>query len=302
MANVKPSEIRAQILRFNAYLRSLAHVQSQPRLPPNLYHYTNAAGLVGIISSNTLYATESRYMNDSSEGIYAHDLVEHHLLRLSKTRRYKRLAMLKADVGLITQLSREDVYVTCFCEDRKLLNQWRVYAGNQGYAIGFNTASLKQFSGQLCRVTYNRAVQNKALSNITEAAAKFLDNLLAKNNYNLEMVDAMNLGFSTFLRWHLTYAALGFKDQAFSAEKEWRLTSIGSDSIQVRHRSGPYGLTPFVLHRPHGKGRLPVTSVTHGPTTSPANAEHAIKSLLVANHYDLKKIKIDGSPLPIRFP
>jgi len=32
-----------------------------------VFHYTDAVGLVGILSSKSLYATDYRYLNDSSE-------------------------------------------------------------------------------------------------------------------------------------------------------------------------------------------------------------------------------------------
>jgi len=35
------------------------------------YHYTDAPGLLGILDSNTLWATDIRHLNDPSEGSYA---------------------------------------------------------------------------------------------------------------------------------------------------------------------------------------------------------------------------------------
>src|SRR5215470_941549 len=36
-------------------------------MPPLLFHYTTQAGLVGIVKSNLLWATNALYLNDSSE-------------------------------------------------------------------------------------------------------------------------------------------------------------------------------------------------------------------------------------------
>lgn len=39
-------------------------------LPESLYHYTDAAGLLGILDNNSLYATHVAYLNDSQELAY----------------------------------------------------------------------------------------------------------------------------------------------------------------------------------------------------------------------------------------
>lgn len=44
-------------------------------LPKHLYHYTTLEGLKGIISSNALWATHYKYLNDSSEVDYARSII-----------------------------------------------------------------------------------------------------------------------------------------------------------------------------------------------------------------------------------
>ena len=43
--------------------------------PSTLFHYTTATGLLGILGSSTLWASDVRFLNDSQEAIYAQDLV-----------------------------------------------------------------------------------------------------------------------------------------------------------------------------------------------------------------------------------
>ena len=43
--------------------------------PRYLYHYTNAQGLLGMLQSNRIWATNSRFMNDPTEIAYATSLV-----------------------------------------------------------------------------------------------------------------------------------------------------------------------------------------------------------------------------------
>ena len=39
-----------------------------------LFHYTTAAGLLGILGSSSLWATDLRFLNDAQEAVYAREL------------------------------------------------------------------------------------------------------------------------------------------------------------------------------------------------------------------------------------
>jgi hypothetical protein len=41
----------------------------------SVFHYTDSAGLLGILKSKSLYATDYRYLNDVSEGSMIRDLI-----------------------------------------------------------------------------------------------------------------------------------------------------------------------------------------------------------------------------------
>ena len=49
----------------------------QPKEPPDLlFHYTNAGGLLGILSTSRIWATNYRFLNDSSEIAYGAAIFE----------------------------------------------------------------------------------------------------------------------------------------------------------------------------------------------------------------------------------
>src|SRR2546430_1425649 len=52
--------------------------------PPLMFHYTDRAGLIGIIQSKTVWATHIRYLNDSSEYSYTSNLALELAKSLSK--------------------------------------------------------------------------------------------------------------------------------------------------------------------------------------------------------------------------
>ncbi|SDY89580.1 hypothetical protein [Nitrosomonas sp. Nm33] len=126
-------------------------------IPPRLFHYTDSAGLLGILNSQQLWATHAFYLNDETEISYTHELVEEIYRDLIKKATPDRIEESYSDHSLwiyrdfLHRLSyktlrakpNSDVYVTCFCENDDLLSQWRVY-GNRGsgYAVGFDVKQL----------------------------------------------------------------------------------------------------------------------------------------------------------------
>ena len=140
--------------------------------PDIVYHYTDAAGLMGILGSGKFWATDLAYLNDHTEFTHGANEVRRVYKRMSKPERDDiETAMLPAFVGrlhddqslanfaALPNMSVLDVLlrellpsiramfifgVTCFCEEGDLLSQWRGYAASAGgYALGFNSKLLR---------------------------------------------------------------------------------------------------------------------------------------------------------------
>src|ERR1035441_8491044 len=105
-----------------------------------LFHYTTAAGLLGILKGSNIWATDLRFLNDAQEAVYARDMVieavttmenpvhrpehwahEHGEPALEEFGRYQGFVLNEM------RNSEFGVYVTCFCESGDLLSQWRGY-------------------------------------------------------------------------------------------------------------------------------------------------------------------------------
>jgi hypothetical protein len=139
--------------------------------PSTLYHYTDAAGLLGIVKGSSwdigdwpemkamlgqaghLLASDVRYMNDSQELKYG---ARFFVTALQNAARDKSLSddARQACAKLAAIFSTDDVFdwqlrcfAACFCEHGDLLSQWRGYAGGAGgYAIGFSRDALSERS------------------------------------------------------------------------------------------------------------------------------------------------------------
>src|SRR6266487_790431 len=135
----------------------------------SVFHYTDSAGLLGILSSKSVFATHYRYLNDVSEGSLIRDLIlpilEDEITEINSKLRDRGLLRgfyethgargnrLQAE-GFYTSLvnSLDDTtppFVLSFCRhtDKKtikhgLLSQWRGYAGSAGFAIEFDEPEL----------------------------------------------------------------------------------------------------------------------------------------------------------------
>jgi hypothetical protein len=135
----------------------------------SVFHYTDSTGLLGILSSKTLFATHYRYLNDVSEGSLIRDLIlpilEDEIAEINPKLRERGLLKgfyethgargnrLQAE-GFYTSLvnSLDDTtppFVLSFCRHTEektikhgLLSQWRGYAGAAGFAIEFDEDEL----------------------------------------------------------------------------------------------------------------------------------------------------------------
>jgi len=140
--------------------------QPEP-LPDNLYHYTDAGGLHGILSGQKLWATHAAYLNDSQEFLYGMQLILDELKQLAgdppqppaslpespEARRellttimpYLMSQALQMHFQQRTEFLRQNAgpFVTCLSAARDQLSQWRGYGAGGGYAIRFDPRALR---------------------------------------------------------------------------------------------------------------------------------------------------------------
>ena len=131
--------LRGPILPLNAV--TLKPVASSPR---ELFHYTTAQGLLGMLQSNSLRATNALYMNDASERRHGNELLS---VVLGENAKHARSPVFKSYSWAVETvayvLSASSVCVFCLTAQRNQLSQWRAYAANGGYCIGFHTDGLR---------------------------------------------------------------------------------------------------------------------------------------------------------------
>src|SRR5438874_3192618 len=133
----------------------------------SVFHYTDIDGLVGILSSKSLFATHYNYLNDLNKGEIIRDLIipilevdftqftQKGLLKANIYERYgtsvhRMLAEIIYDAMRETTNNVSPFFLSSFCEHSResnsykngLLSQWRGYGSAAGFAIEFDKEQL----------------------------------------------------------------------------------------------------------------------------------------------------------------
>lgn len=263
-----------------------------------VYHYTSAAGLIGILSSGVIRGTNAAFLNDLSEIEYGLTVC---LEVLAEERTARTSAIEKRVLDSAIEWMRDDalpdeVYIASFSARRDLLSQWRGYGSADGrFCIGFQ---LSQFSErdilQLPRpVEYSRQNQREQVRHAIAIACKSA----------LESGDDSSRagGWVTSLGFHLRQIMCTFKHEGFQEEAEWRsvtrmypLDDLRSVQFEpVRGIPRPY---ISMLAGSRTSAHLPVVEVCVGNTERLKAAIRATRLLL--ERYGYNNVTVSETETP----
>jgi hypothetical protein len=211
-----------------------------------LYHYTNAVGLQGILASKSLWMSDYRFLNDTSEFHYGRNFVAEAIRRFEvdlkaiSVEAWRLLESLRSKstpsgvVALVGSLSTEG----------DLLSQWRGYNGGKGFSVGINADWLTQNADaqgfSLFPIRYKQDEQNTSADEAVRLLLSMLEDHLRGDPTRVSEV---------VTKWwqRALEVALAFKNEHFREECEYRLASIGQGwptGVQVRPSSA--GLVPYL--------------------------------------------------------
>jgi hypothetical protein len=195
-----------------------------------LYHYTTLNGLLGIVRSNTLWASDIRYMNDSAELKHSADLI--------RVEVQKRITRGRGKVGLLGQFTDwishritngHMLFGASFRSDGNLLSQWRGYSSNgKGVSLGFSAdyilqcAQKQQF--QIGKCIYEPAVQRKLIGQVIDAIESHVEKHISGSTSRQQLAAIYQSVFENIEIDLLRIAAI-LKHPSFREEKEWRIVS-----------------------------------------------------------------------------
>lgn len=277
------------------------------KYPEVLYHYTNQSGLLGILSTQKIWATQINYLNDTKEFWHAFEIAEKALAARVQTTSEpaQRDALNTLQEGL-ELLTNNEIFISSFSEAQDSLSQWRGYVGSQpGFAIGFNFKQLRQIAHGLGAVLepciYGPGDQTTLIARLIESAVvgsiRDIRAFLHPEHRTLTV-----LGSGEFSE-KLTEVAPLIKDQAFREEREWRVVyKTRTGGLPVKYRPGNSMLLPFVELALLQNGFLScIEEIVVGPCAHPKPAEHALEGLLRVTKLGQPVPRIVVSRAPFRY-
>jgi hypothetical protein len=219
-----------------------------------LYHYTTLSGLLGIVRSRALWASDIRYMNDSAELRHAADLI--------KLEVAERIDGGSANVNLLSQFvdwvahritQGHMLFAASFRSHGNLLSQWRSYSEiGKGVSLGFcsdfilRSAERQQF--MIGRCIYEPSRQRMLIRQVVDAVESVGSGLLGATRSTAERSVLYNQAFAAMETNLLRIAAI-LKHPSFREEKEWRVVSpviTNPAEAPILFREGHAMLVPYI--------------------------------------------------------
>jgi Protein of unknown function (DUF2971) len=267
-----------------------------------LFHYTNHDGLLGILDSRAIWATDVRALNDSTEFDAALDWAQGSLMQLKKS---LDSSVARHMNDAIVDVAREKVFVASFSERGDHLSQWRGYGNPQdrrSYSIGFEADVLQKLSlksgFRLEKCIYSESEMNNAVDDLIDFSLICFRNMRSRG---LEDVQADKAIADSF-RSKLLQLAPRYKHSAFLEESEWRFIAVSPTSA-VSERSGRNGARKYITIPLVNNeiDLLPVRKIFVGPTfPSTDQAWDAAGLALTQQH--IGHIALQRSHIPYRDP
>jgi hypothetical protein len=261
--------------------------------PATLWHYTTQHGLLGIVGTNSLWASKVHYLNDSSEFSYtlklADGILEERLRDGSAGLRDRLNAFREA----IPRIDNIHVCVASFSEDPDILSQWRAYGGaSGGYALGFVAQHLRESArGQglfLVKCKYTEAEQRESINHL-------IDRCMSEESTNPDI--ALKCWYFPS---RLARLAPVLKNSSFGEEREWRLIFRPLMVTQMLFREGRSMLVPYARLELKGELNAYLSSVTIGPCPNMSLSIASTAMLLRCHGVKDAESKVIGSKIPYR--
>lgn len=292
----------------------------RPAAPPlndpeaDLWHYSDAGGFIGIVSTHSLWATSLGSLNDSAEYKHGREILDRLVAEVLDSRFVHPIQKeyLKGIVEISdTTATRPGLYVLCASLAAHSLAQWRAYGGSHGHAITLdpkgklailsperreNTTDTIPHGWR--KVLYDAAEQEKlileALSFVAFDAP--IDGRKASASIEEDRSNALVLN----------EVLAHCKEPSFAEEQEVRVLVQAPTPTAVRFRHGATGVTPYLVLtgtsdvgvRPTPEAAaLPIRGAVVGPFTDRAASAEGTVALLSSAGYEEVPVEISTSTL-----
>jgi hypothetical protein len=262
-----------------------------------VWHYTNAAGALGIIESGTLWATSAAMLNDTDEFNHGMRLVDEIWAGQRDRSNYLDIidSWLRIARSKLDFFHRADSYVVCASRVGNSYGQFKDYGE---YALGLS--SFTPLEKVVAPVIPPGVVPLRAAFELGWRTVLYDDETKKEHVVKLlgelsELASIEALGHQDEV--HLAALECVFRSVAymkaeeFAQEQEVRLCGQGMlTNAEVNFRTNEYGITPFIKIRTSAdfpNDRLPLTQIKLGPRIRyPDSAETGLRIALREHKFD----------------
>jgi Protein of unknown function (DUF2971) len=278
--------------------KQMRSVQKKTAVSRPLYHYTDAAGLKGMISNQVFWFTDFRHLNDPTEMHHGMTLAIQSIdVGKNKKDQAGLLYSMLDDLFTFRNFSRVfSFFVACFTRRRDDLGQWRTYGDDgRGFAIGLSRRlfAIEARVGNdptqnvfVSPVFYDDAVTkrrhtrpiNEAVS-IFQLAANYAHRHLKDHRIGVPFLRELAL---QVIASPLIWNCLTCKNTGYKVEDEVRLVVLGQKAkfrkyLRTRFRNGKR--VPYIESHMPLQTRGSIVEIIIGPD-APKNAERYVKTVL----------------------
>lgn len=220
------------------------------RAPPShLWHYTSADGLVSILKSTQIWASNIAFLNDTKEIEHAVDYAKNAIgNRLNRTDLTSDERLALEEMSQACGSAAKRYYVASFSEDQDLLSQWRAYCPpGGGYSLGISSEHLLSVSRDqqflLSPCIYDHRSQYQIMVEFTEFFLQIFRERALQQDDQLALRKNLAWEFAQ----HVTRFGPTLKHPTFQEEREWRLISpmVQEPHPHLDFRGTPSRVVPF---------------------------------------------------------
>lgn len=258
-----------------------------------LYHYTSFSGLVGIVGSRSLWASDIRYMNDSAELKHTADLIRSEISRRLTAGGHNRHRLFNQFLDWFTFriTNGHMLFAASFRASGNLLSQWRGYSRpGKGVSLGFSPDYLlpcaDRQSFEIGRCIYDSEQQGLLIRQVMDAVESLAD----AHGVDGDGRSSENSYLTIFqeIESDLLRIAAILKHPSFREEEEWRLVSpVVTDYLEapVLFREGTSMLVPYIQFPLAGEDDSPIhlDHIFLGPTSNITISMNSLTMFLAKN-------------------
>jgi hypothetical protein len=262
-----------------------------------VYHYTSIETFSKIIKSQSLWFTDSRYLNDSKEFKHGKDVIVQ-IIKGFRLRKNKAIG--KIILENLYLLENFSLYTFCFSKEPDLLSQWTRYSNNgKGLCFGIKLSKLKSVLGP-CFISDHVIYDNKSQEKRIEQAI-----LESIEYFKNEKINSMNINS---IIQYFSYMIATYKHVGFEEEKEYRCFIINNNKenhLYISSRLDAYitdGICKPYLNvqiengTTNEKRIFPIENISIGPVNDLYASEIYLSKLLTKNGYPDLAIKKSNIP------